>query len=174
MANKIISYLIGLIIFALAGEGGYYLGVNAGKRIGAKEALINQNQQKAESIKSSPIIPVANKRAAQWIEQIGTIPIAALWKSDWVMTIGGKFISMDNNSITLDINGTSKKIFFPIPSADIESLKFSQFDQGQKQYIPDSISLQEFKTGDAVSVNISIETITGKTKLFELIKRINL
>ena len=36
MINKVILILIALILLALAGEGGYILGVNAGKKLGYK------------------------------------------------------------------------------------------------------------------------------------------
>lgn len=173
--NKVIFYLIALITLALAGEGGYYLGVNAGKRIGVQETLKNQNQQKAEKSTVNPTIPVVDKLAVKWVEQINSFPADSLWKSEWSTVIGGKFVSMDENSITLIINGSSdnKKILFPSPMSGFETIRFSQFDQKEKNYLPGSLSKDQFKTGDDIGVAISFETLTGKTKVFELIKQIN-
>lgn len=173
--NKIIIYLVALIVLAIAGEGGYYLGVNAGKRIGVQETLKNQSQKKTEKPTSNPTIPVVDKSALQWVELINSFPADSLWKSEWSTVIGGKFISMDENSITLAINGSSdnRKMLFPSPMSGFETVKFSQFDQKEKNYLPGSISKDQFRIGDDVGVAISFETLTGKTKVFELIKQIN-
>lgn len=173
--NKIIFYLIALITLAIAGEGGYYLGVNAGKRIGVQETLKKQSQQKTEKTAGNPIIPVVDNLAVQWVEQINSFPADSLWKSEWSTVIGGKFESMDENSITLVINGSSdnKKILFPSPMSGFETVRFSQFDQKEKNYLPGSLSKDQFRAGDDIGVAISFETLTGKVKVLELIKQIN-
>lgn len=172
--NKIVIYLVVLIILALAGESGYYLGVNAGKRIGIQETLKNQNKQAIEKTTNSAIIPVIDQSVIQWVGQINSFPADFLWKSAWNTIIGGKFISMDDNSITLfDINGSSRKLTFPTAITEIETVKFSQYDQKEKRYFPNSISRNELKTGDVVSVNISVNTLSGITEFFELTKQLN-
>lgn len=161
--KKLVLYLVGIAIMGLIGEGGYYLGVKTGKQIGL---------QTSSKIVPPPVIPIGNESTSQWVRQINNLPSNVLWKSDWTIGLLGELISIDDNSITLNIYDSPKQLAFPIPIKDIENVKFSKYDQVQKKYLPNSITLNEFKTGDKVGLNVSVETINGKIKDFELVKQI--
>lgn len=169
--NKIIIYLVALIILAIAGEGGYYLGVNAGKRIGVQETLRRQNQRQTQE-KPSSIIPVIGQSASQWIEHVNSLPIESIWNSNWQVSIGGKFVSMNDKSIILEINGEKKTINFPMEISRIEKVQFSQYNIETQIYTPNSLSQNEIVPGDLINVSITVGTLTGKVSFLEISKQL--
>lgn len=178
MTSKIIAYLIGLIIFALAGEGGYYLGVNAGKRIGVQETLKNQavKQEPEKTISPTPIsptVPIIDESVIKWVEQINTLPPSFLLKIGLTTVIGGKFVSMSNNSIILSINDSLNELILPTPIDEIKNVKFSQYNQKEKLYLPDSITKGDLVNGDLITFNMLVQTLKGGTEFLEITKQIN-
>lgn len=171
MINRIIAFIIALIVLALAGEGGYVLGINAGKRIGAQETLKKQSQQKLPEQPSSSI-PVIDKTASQWVEQVNGLPLNSFWSSNWQMTIGGNFVSMDNKSIVLEINNERKTLIFPIEITKINNVQFSQYNVSNKEHIPKSLKMEDLRLGDSVGVDININTFTGQIGFLEITKQI--
>lgn len=170
MINKVIFFLIGLILLALAGESGYILGINAGKKIGVRETLNKQSQQQAE--KPSVVIPIVDKSAIKWIEHINSLPLSAIWNSNWQVSIGGKFVSITDKSIILEVNGEPKTINLPVEMPKIERVQFSQYDIVNKIYIPNSLKIDDIKPGDLISVTITIGTLNGKAYYLDLSKQI--
>ncbi|MBI5356940.1 hypothetical protein HZB78_05035 [Candidatus Collierbacteria bacterium] len=169
--NKIIFYIIALIILALAGEGGYYLGVNAGKRIGVQETLKKQSQQKIDKTVSSTVIPTVDKSAIEWVKQVNSLPLSALWNSTWQATVGGRFISINNKSIVLEINNEKKTLNFPVEMTKIKTVKFSQYNVSTKEYIPNSLKVEDLQPGDSVAIELNINTLNGKINFLELSKQ---
>lgn len=170
MINKVIFFLIGLILLALAGEGGYIFGINAGKKIGVKEILSKQSQQQAE--KPSVLIPIVDKSAIRWVEYVSTLPTVAIWDSRWQIIIGGKFVSMNDKSIILEIDGKNETIDFPVEISKIQKVQFSQFNIETKTYIPNSLTKDEIIPGDTISMNVTISTLTGKVSFLEISKQL--
>ena len=79
------------------------MGINAGKRIGTQETLKKlAQQQKVEE--PSAVIPIKSEEANRWIEHVNSFPLTAFWNSNWQISIGGQFISMNDQSITLKID----------------------------------------------------------------------
>jgi hypothetical protein len=174
MINKIIAFIIALIVLALAGEGGYILGINAGKRIGTQETLKNQNlksQNKTEEKAVSVAIPIVGKSVAQWVEQINSLPPTAIWSSNWKVSVGGQLVAIDDQSITFEINGARKTLNLPSPISKIEKVWYSQYDHGDKKYIPESLTRDSLKPGDSIGINLAIDTLTGKTTFLEITKQ---
>lgn len=171
MINKVILILIALILLALAGEGGYILGVNAGKKIGVQEILKKLiRQEKTE--KPAAVIPILDKSVIKWVEYVSTLPTLAIWNSNWQVIIGGKFISMNDKAIILEINGENKMIDFPVEMSKFQKVQFSQYNIETKTYTPNSLNKDEIIPGDTISMNITISTLTGKASFLDISKQV--
>lgn len=154
----------------IAVEGGYYWGTKTAKsrlsnRSVSPVAVINQGSGAKEEANS--IIPVADEIAGDWVKFVNSLPIDALWTSNWQTSIGGKFISKDAVSATIETSKGQKRIEYPLGS----KIKFLVYDNAADIHTP--INDAEILPGDQVTVVVSIGTLDGIVSDASLNKVIN-
>lgn len=170
MSGKLIYTLVGVILLVIAVEGGYFWGTKsarsqlANRRI-APVAISDQNTDQREETNS--IIPVVDEAAGNWVKLVNSLPIDALWTSNWQTSIGGKFISKDAVSATIETSKGQKRIEYPLGS----KINFFLYDYAANTHTP--INETEIRPGDQVTVVVSIGTLDGIVSDSSLNKIIN-
>lgn len=165
ISRAILYYLVIVTLLGGALEIGYILG--------QKKPEIKPNADYSIKDNHRQTIPIGNERIYDWIEKINDFPISSLWQSDWTTSINGEFISLDENSITIKLGPTTKKLVFPISIKSIPTLKFSQYDKAKERYYPNSIRITDLKSGDEINVNTTVDTMGGEIKTLEIVRLIN-
>ena len=165
--NKIIVFLIGLIVFALAGEGGYILGIKAGKKIGVRETLKVQKPKDQESVL---IQPSFGKEITELSGMIKNLPKNSIWKSEWTMIIGGKLISYSNDSITLKTSSGEKTIGLTIPFSEA---KIFVSHKNASEVGPTNATKEELQPENNISIQMTFDLLNSKTKSVEVFKIID-
>lgn len=170
MSGKLIYTLAGVILLVIAVEGGYYWGTKSARgqlpnRSAPPISITDQKIGAKEEVNS--IIPVIDEAAGDWVKFVNSLPIDALWTSNWQTSIGGKFISKDAVSATIETSKGQKRIEYPLGS----KINFFLYDNATDTHVP--ISESEINPGDDVTVVVSIGTLDGIVSDSSLNKIIN-
>lgn len=168
---KILTIISTLIVLAIAVEAGYLWGIkrsasftSAGTNIIRQPAL--SPTPYPTPFPASMIPELLSYQTAVAVGQ--SIPNSGIWQSDWTIGFGGNLVSLLKDAVSIDsYDGESKTINFP---AGVE-VTYSKWSNSQKVSSPSNSS--EFKPGDNVGMNFTIETTSGNFKRLELIKNVD-
>lgn len=170
MLKHTIIYVGILVLIGGLLEIGYIIGFSSGEKNALNRPDLSSPRGRIDKSLSDIKVIIGNNKTYDWIKKINGLPTTSFLRSDWTTSIKGELVSIDDSSVTLFLNGENHKLIMPIPINEIKKVKFSKYLKINDEYLPESMNLESFAPGDIVSLDTTIETLTGKVKLFELVK----
>lgn len=171
--TKILIIISSLIMLAITVETGYLWGIKRSEPLNPSGTnIIKQSALSPTPYPNPtqfPVLDIPNLlsyKAAVAVSQ-STLN-SKIWQSDWTIGFGGNLTSLGENAVSIySSDGEKRTINFP---AGIKII-YSQWNNTQRVSAPSNSS--EFKPGDDIGINFTIETTSGNFKKIELIKNVD-
>lgn len=164
--GKFLTAFIVLILIVLAAEGGYYVGSTQLWSRNAKTPQTVPTTTPSPTFSSSQSEILQSLFAPETVTHFVGISKDFVSQSEWLVGIWGKFVKMDNDSITMSLDGHIKQ--FPIPkTATLVLNKWSE-----SRHVESPAKAGEMLSNEDVTIYLTLETITGKIIRVQLTKSI--
>lgn len=174
--GKLISIIAVLIMLTLAAEGGYYWGFNRGlKNAPAPAPVLTQTPVPTPGPIFSAKDP-ANLQAAinamallfkpQVIDHLKNVSADAVWWSSWSIAIGGKLLSLNDKTISLELTKGQEAKTWVLP----KSIRYQFYNETTRQETP--VGKEAIQPGDTVGFAVNLDTRTGEILEARLTKNV--
>lgn len=174
--GKLISIIAVLILLILAAEAGYYWGFNRGlKNAPATAPIIAQIPGRTPAAIFSGKDPADIQAAVnamallfkpQVIDHLKNVPVDAVWWSSWSISIGGKLLSLNDKTISLELASTQGVKTWILP----ESIRYQIYNETTRQETP--VDKETMQPGDMVGFSVDFDTRTGEILEARLTKNV--
>lgn len=170
--GKFFAALIILLVLTLVAEGGYFIGRRSVKTAPAQRAPAIQISQTSIPTPPTSTLPSSQSEILQSLFAPETVAHFVgtskdfISQSEWLVGIWGKFVKMDNDSITMSLDGNIKQFLVP-KTATLVLNKWSE-----SRHVESPAKAEEMLSNEDVTIYLTLETITGKIIRVQLTKSI--
>lgn len=169
--GKLISIIAVMILLTLAAEGGYYWGFSRGLKNAPTASISAPTPAVLFSAKDPTDIQAAVNALGllfkpQVIDHLKNAPADAVWWSSWSIGIGGKLLSLNDKTISLELTPGQGAKTWVLP----ESIRYQFYNETTRQETP--VDKQAIQPGDTVSFAVSLNTRTGEILEARLTKNV--